>query len=223
MRAFLLAAGLGTRLRPLTYFVPKPLVVVGGKPIIDHVIAWLKANGIGEIYVVGHYMQDLLRSYLKERHPDVVFVPSKKLLGTAGQLYYAKEYFDDGPMLVAPSDVLTNLDVGEVLRFHEGAPALLTIVGQEVEASLRFGVLDVKDGRLAAWREKPKFKHVVSTGIYLVEGLVLQSLEERYLDFNDFAQSLAPYVAVYVSKAKFYDVGALEDLAKVRQLGVINI
>lgn len=223
MKALLLAAGLGTRLRPLTYFVPKPLVSVGGKPIIDRVIAWLTANGINEIYVIGYYMQNLLRSYLEERHPNAIFVPSRRLLGTAGQLYYAKGYLDDGPVLVAPSDVLTDLDIREVIRFHEKASALLTVVGQEVETSLRFGVLDVEEGKLTAWREKPKFKHVVSTGIYLVEGRALQGLKEEYLDFNDFAQSLMPRVAVYVSKAKFYDVGTLEDLAKARQLGVINI
>lgn len=223
MKAFLLAAGLGTRLRPLTYFAPKPLVAVAGKAIIDHSIAWLRGNGIRDIYVVGYYMQDVLRSYLKERHPDVVFVPSRKLLGTAGQLYYAKEHLDDEPALVAPGDVLTDLRVDEVAEFHKAESALLTIVGHEVETSLRFGVLDVEGGKLAGWREKPRFKHVVSTGIYVVESIALRSLEERYLDFNDFAQSLMPRVAVYVSNARFYDVGTLEDLAKVRALGVINI
>ncbi|MEZ0248806.1 MAG: nucleotidyltransferase family protein [Thermoproteus sp.] len=211
MKAFLLAAGLGTRLRPLTYFAPKPLANIGDKTILDYAVEWLRSNG-AEIYVVGFYMQDVLRRYVAEFHPEVVFVPSRKLLGTAGQLYYAKEYISDEPVLAAPSDVLTDLKIAPVLEAHVKASAKLTIVGQEVEASLRFGVLETTGGRLAAWREKPKFKYVVSTGIYVVEGSVVRRLEEKYLDFNHFAESLMPDVVVYPSNAKFYDIGTLEDL-----------
>jgi Nucleoside-diphosphate-sugar pyrophosphorylase involved in lipopolysaccharide biosynthesis/translation initiation factor 2B, gamma/epsilon subunits (eIF-2Bgamma/eIF-2Bepsilon) len=147
LKAFLLAAGLGTRLRPLTYFAPKPLVVLGGRTIIDYALEWLRANGVGEIYVVGLYMQEVLASYLREHHPDVVFVPSKKLLGTAGQLYYARGYMDDGPALVAPSDVVTDLDVKAAADFHVRSSVDLTVVGREVETEVRFGVLDVAEGR----------------------------------------------------------------------------
>ncbi|MFP3251411.1 MAG: nucleotidyltransferase family protein [Thermoproteus sp.] len=224
MKAFLLAAGLGTRLRPLTYFAPKPLVVLGGRTIIDYALEWLRANGVGEIYVVGLYMQEVLASYLREHHPDVVFVPSKKLLGTAGQLYYARGYMDDGPALVAPSDVVTDLDVKAAADFHVRSSVDLTVVGREVETEVRFGVLDVAEGRLSAWREKPRLRHVVSTGIYVAEGSALRRLEERRLDFDEFARSLMPRVAVYVSRAKFLDVGTLGDLDEVRRaLSVINI
>jgi NDP-sugar pyrophosphorylase family protein len=224
LKAFLLAAGLGTRLRPLTYFAPKPLVALGGRAIIDYALGWLRANGVREIYVVGHYMQEVLRSYLRERHPDVVFVPSRRLLGTAGQLYYARDYIDDRPALVAPGDVVTDLDVRAAAEFHARSSVDLTVVGREVETAVRFGVLETAEGRLAAWREKPRFRHVVSTGIYVAEGSVLRRLEERYLDFDELARSLIPRVAVYMSKAEFVDVGTLQDLAEAkRALSVINI
>lgn len=216
MKAFLLAAGLGTRLRPLTFFVPKPLVLVGEATIIDHAIRWLRAQG-AEIYVVGFYLQELLREYLREHHPDVVFIPSRKLLGTAGQLYYAKEYLGDEPVLVAPSDVITNLNVGQVLEFHKSSSYKLTIVGQIVETTVRFGVLEVEDNKLKEWKEKPKLVNIVSTGIYIVEGAEVRRLEERYLDFNDFAVSLLPNVAVFLPNAVFYDVGTLDDLKVVSQ------
>jgi len=100
----------------------------------------------------------------------------------------------------------------------------LTVVGREVETEVRFGVLDVAEGRLSAWREKPRFRHVVSTGIYVAEGSALRRLEERRLDFDEFARSLMPRVAVYVSRAKFLDVGTLGDLDEARRaLSVINI
>ena len=104
MKAVVLAAGLGTRLRPLTFFVPKALADVGSKLLIDFVIEWLRRNGVREVAVVGYYMQKTLKSYLSEFHPDVVFLESRRLLGTAGQLYYAKEWVE-GDVAVVNTDV----------------------------------------------------------------------------------------------------------------------
>lgn len=213
MKAVLLAAGLGTRLRPITFFIPKPLALVGGRPIVDYALAWLKRNKIDEVYAVGYYMQDLLRSYLSEHHPDVVFVRSRALLGTAGQLYYVRDHVAEGEdVLVAPGDVITDMSLEGLLRAHEEGGAKLTIAAREVEAGLRFGVLDVESGKLVKWREKPRFKHLVSTGIYVVDGGEVLKLKEEYLDFNDFAERLIPHVAVYKAEADVHDVGTLDDL-----------
>ncbi|MFB6491132.1 MAG: NDP-sugar synthase [Thermoproteus sp. AZ2] len=219
MKAFLLAAGLGTRLRPITFFAPKPLALVGGKPIIDYAIGWLKRNGVGEIYVIGYYMQGLLSSYLAERHPDVVFIPSRALLGTAGQLYYARDYVADGEdVIVAPGDVVTDMRLSGLIKSHVESGARLTIAAREVEAGLRFGVLEAEGGRLTRWREKPRQKYMVSTGIYVVDGGEVKRLKEEYLDFNDFATSLIPHVFVYLVNAEIFDVGTLEDLNKASSI-----
>jgi NDP-sugar pyrophosphorylase family protein len=218
VKAVVLAAGLGTRLRPLTFFVPKALAAVGSKPLIDYVIEWLRRNGVREVAVVGYYMQDLLRSYLSELHPDVVFIKSRRLLGTAGQLYYAKEWAE-GDVVVANTDVLTNLDLRGPLQLHRSKEALLTVVGTANKTSLRFGVLEVENGLLTAWREKPTFEYITSTGIYVISDAVVKSLPEEYLDMDALARSLMPRVAVYeAEQAFFYDVGTLEDLAKARHV-----
>ncbi|MGC9131212.1 MAG: nucleotidyltransferase family protein [Pyrobaculum sp.] len=220
MKAVVLAAGLGTRLRPLTYFLPKPLVAVGGRPLITHIIEWLRANGVGEIAVVGYYMQEVLESYLSERHPDVAFFKSRRLLGTAGQLYYVREWAG-GDMAVVNTDVLTNLDLRHPLELHRSSGALLTIVGQRYRASLRFGVLDTEGSALRAWREKPTIDYITSTGIYIISADVVKKLGEEYLDMNVLATSLMPRVAVYTAKeAYFYDVGTLEDLQSVANVVV---
>ena len=218
MKAVVLAAGLGTRLRPLTFFVPKALAAAGSKLLIDFVVEWLRRNGVREVAVVGYYMQNLVRSYLSEFHPDVVFLESRRLLGTAGQLYYAKEWVD-GDVVVVNTDVLTNLDLRAPLELHKSKKALLTVVGSANKASLRFGVLEVEDDLLKTWREKPTFEFVTSTGIYVVSDVVVKKLSEEYLDMDALARSLTPRVAVYTAKeAYFYDVGTLEDLTKARDV-----
>jgi mannose-1-phosphate guanylyltransferase len=216
VKAVVLAAGLGTRLRPLTFFVPKALGDVGSKLLIDFVVEWLRRNEVREIAVVGYYMQNTLKSYLSEFHPDVVFLESRRLLGTAGQLYYAKEWVEDD-VVVVNTDVLTNLDLRAPLELHKSKRALLTVVGSANKTSLRFGVLEVEDDLLKTWREKPTFEFVTSTGIYIVSDVVVKRLSEEYLDMDALARSLVPRVAVYTAKeAYFYDVGTLDDLAKAR-------
>lgn len=223
MKAVILAAGLGTRLRPITFFVPKPLVAVRGIPLISRIIEWLRLNGVREIAVVGYYMQDILERYLSEFYPDIAFFKSRKLLGTAGQLYYAKEWAE-GDVAVANTDVLTNLDLTAPLQLHKQTGALLTVVGQSHRTALRFGVLEMEGAMLKAWREKPTFEYITSTGIYIASEEVLKNLEERYLDMNELASSLLPRVAVYVAKeAVFHDVGTLDDLLKAGGLEVSGL
>ncbi len=213
MKAVILAAGLGTRLRPLTFAVPKALVYLRGKPLINYVIDWLKSNGVSEVAVVGHYMQRLLEIYLAEFYPEVAFFKSPKLLGTAGQLYYAREWID-GDVVVVNVDVLTNLDLRHPLSLHTSTGAMLTLVAARQAAPLRFGVLDVERETLRNWREKPVFDYLVFTGVSVVSREALGGLREEFLDMNTFAKSLSR-VSVYVAReASFYDVGTLEDLAK---------
>lgn len=218
MKAVILAAGLGTRLRPLTFLVPKALVTIGTKPLVDYVIEWLRLNGVRDIAIVGYHMQDVLERYLSQFHPDVVFFKSRKLLGTAGQLYYTKEWAD-GDVVVVNTDVLTNLDLKKPAELHKSRGALLTIVGQIHKVSLRFGVLEVDGGMLKSWKEKPSFEYITSTGVYIISDKVIKKLGEEYLDMDALAKSLIPNVAVYVAKeAFFYDVGTLEDLAKIQEV-----
>jgi NDP-sugar pyrophosphorylase family protein len=102
---------------------------------------------------------------------------------------------------------------------HRSKEALLTVVGTANKTSLRFGVLEVENGLLTAWREKPTFEYITSTGIYVISDAVVKSLPEEYLDMDVLARSLMPRVAVYeAEQAFFYDVGTLEDLAKARHV-----
>ena len=214
MIGVVLAAGLGTRLRPLTFLVPKPLVPVHNRAMIDYVVEWLRANGVRRIVVVGGYMGDVLRRYLAEYWPDVEYVQSRRLLGTAGQLFYASHLVDETAVVVN-TDVVTNLDLGPVAKLHRETGADMTIVARVVRSRLRFGVLELDGTRLVRWVEKPEVSHVVATGIYLVEPRVIRRLGEEYVDMDALANSLSN-VHVYVAReAEFYDLGTLEDLGTV--------
>lgn len=216
MIGIVLAAGLGTRLRPLTYLVPKPLVPVNGRAMIDYVLEWLRANNVGRIVVVGGYMGDVLRRYLSEYWPEAEYVHSRRLLGTAGQLHYVAHLVDQTAVVVN-TDVLTNLDLAPVVEHHKQVGAEVTVVARWVETEVRFGVLEVEGDRLLAWREKPRIRHLVATGIYIMEPHVVRSLGEEYLDMNQLLPRLSN-VRVHVARdAEFYDVGTMEDLGKVPQ------
>jgi len=220
MKGVILAAGLGTRLRPLTFLVPKPLVTIGTTPIIDLVVRWLKANKVEELIVVGGYLYDVLERYVREAYGgDVVLVKSPRLLGTAGQLYYVRDYVGDDDVVVVNCDVLTNLDLSHPYRFHLEKGSDMTIVGYRRVVELRFGVLEYDgSGRLLNWLEKPRSELTVASGVYILRGEVLGGLREEALDMNQLAGRL-PRVYVYVAKeAKFLDVGTLEDLERAQEL-----
>ncbi|MEM4510837.1 MAG: NDP-sugar synthase [Pyrobaculum sp.] len=221
MRAVVLAAGLGTRLRPLTFFIPKPLAIVVDRPLIDYVLEWLRRNKVDEIAVVGHYMQQVLEKYLEEFHPDVVFFKSRKLLGTAGQLYYAKDWVK-GDVFLINSDVLTNLDLSHPARLHVERGFQLTIISHRFRQNLRFGVLEEEGGLLKTWREKPSFEYITSTGIYVVNEEIISKLREEYLDMDKLATLYR--TGLYVAKeAVFYDVGTLQDLKSVKSVELSDL
>ncbi len=217
-----MAAGLGTRLRPLTLIVPKPLVTIGTTPIVDLVIRWLRLNGVNDIVVVGGYMQDVLERYLRSAHPDVTFVPSRRLLGTAGQLHYVRDLVD-GDFVVANCDVLTNLDLSAPLDLHRAANADLTVVARRERHMVRFGVLEMDGTRLVRWKEKPALEVATSVGIYIMRSDVVRGIGEEPIDMDALANSLRN-VHVYVARdADFFDVGTLDDLAAASKIDVESL
>lgn len=225
MKGIVLAAGLGTRLRPLTFLVPKPLVAVGTTPIIDLVVRWLRANNVDEVLIVGGYLFEILERYIRETYgDDIILIRSPKLLGTAGQLYYARGYVKEEDVVVVNCDVLTNLDLSYPYKLHREVGPDMTVVGRRELVELRFGVLEHdQNGRLLNWVEKPRKELTVSSGVYILRGEVVNSLKEEFLDMNQLALRL-PEVYVYTAKeAVFLDVGTLEDLREAEKIvGMLN-
>jgi NDP-sugar pyrophosphorylase family protein len=217
MRAVILAGGKGTRLAPLTEVIPKPLVPIGGKPILEIVIMQLQRCGFRHITLAVGYMGDLLRAYFQDVskwgvHIDYSF--EAKPLGTAGPLALIDGL--DETFLVMNADVLTNLDYRELIRFHKSHDALATIGAYQREVTIDLGVIILNgDKRIKEYLEKPRSTHLVSMGVYIFEPRILELIEpETYLDFPDLVKTLLSRdlpVNHYPFQGYWLDIGRHED------------
>src|SRR5918911_116639 len=165
MRAVVLAGGLGTRLRPYTTILPKPLVPVGDRPIMEHVLRRLHASGVRHVDVCLAHLGELIRTYFSE---TANLPPDLRLdwhwedepLGTAGALHAVPGL--DETFLTVNGDILTTLDYGDLVRFHREREATLTVAMQARRVDLDLGVIESDDGLITGYREKPSLDYDVS-------------------------------------------------------------
>lgn len=183
MKALLLAAGEGTRLRPLTLDRPKPMVPVGGRPVLEHLVALVRAHGVTEIAINLHYKPDPLVAHFGDGSRfgvSITYSPEVELLGSAGAAKQLEPFLDE-TFFVLYGDVLTNLDLTSLAAHHRSAGALVTVALYEVEDATRAGIVDLTpDGRIARFVEKPAadqvFSNLANAGVYVAEPEVLRQI-----------------------------------------------
>lgn len=189
MKAVLLVGGMGTRLRPLTYRIPKPLVPVLGKPLMMHVIDKLPKE-VNEIIVPVSYKKDVIEDYLRKNHPKrkVTLVDEPEALGTGGAVK-AVEGLIDGPFLVINGDSIWSLDLGKFIEFHRKKKAFVTISLWPVEDTTGYGVVDLdQEQRIRRFQEKPKkeeaFSNLINAGVYGLERDVLDYIGKGFVSME---------------------------------------
>ncbi len=223
MRAVLMAGGSGTRLRPLTCHLPKPMVHILNKPIAEHIINLLKRHNIREIIATLHYLPDVMRDYFQDGNKFGVqmtyAVEEEQPLGTAGCVKNVEELLDD-TFLVISGDSITDFDLSAAIAFHQEKKAKATLVLTRVPNPVEFGVVITdKQQRITRFLEKPStseiFSDTVNTGIYILEPEVLKYLPEN--QEKDFSQDLFPLLLAkdepmygFIAEGYWCDVGHLE-------------
>jgi mannose-1-phosphate guanylyltransferase/phosphomannomutase len=183
MKAVVMAGGEGSRLRPLTSGIPKPLVPVVGKPVMEHILRLLRKHGITDVVVTLQYLGSAIRDYFGDGSDfgvDITYVVEDSPLGTAGSVKNAQEYLDE-PFIVISGDALTDIDLGAVMAYHRDKSAAATIVLTSVSNPLEYGVVITNpDGTINRFLEKPSWGEVfsdqVNTGIYVIQPEVLDLL-----------------------------------------------
>jgi len=229
MKAFVLAAGLGTRLRPLTFKKPKPLIEINGRPIIDYVLEWLVDQGIEEVIINLHYMPDMIKRYLSRRGelgPKITYSYEKNILGTAGALK-KKEKELRKTFLVACCDSLTNIDIKKAFAFHKNKKALATMILKKIKSPQRYGIIGLDDqGRVCQFLNRYKGKEpeikAVHTGIVILGPEVLKyipsnkfyGLEKVYLQMLKKGDPLFGYPAGEF----WHEVGSLKSLEEASRI-----
>jgi len=220
MRAVLLAGGRGTRLRPYTTIIPKPLMPVGERPIMEHIVRRLHASGVRRIdFCLGH-MGELIQTYFSQ----AVSLPGDlelswhwedEPLGTAGALKVVPDL--DETFIAMNGDILTTLDYEELVRFHREREAALTVAMHARRVEIDLGVIESRDGLITGYREKPSLDYEVSMGIYVYEPRALEHVPDGPFQFPELVLALLEAgepVAAYPSDAEWYDVGTFAELER---------
>ncbi|MEA2472344.1 MAG: mannose-phosphate guanylyltransferase [Thermoleophilaceae bacterium] len=219
MKAMVLAAGLGTRLRPLTYEIPKPMVPVLDRPVMAHILGLLERQGFDQVIANLHYFPDAVKDYFGDR---VEYRYEEELLGTAGGVRNVADFFGDDPVLVISGDALTDVDLGALLERHRQAGGIGTLTVKHVEDTQEYGVvIHDSEGRIQGFQEKPDpaeaLSHLGNCGIYCFSPEVFDYFPEE--PFADWANDVFPAllendVPFHVHETKEYwnDVGSLAEL-----------
>ena len=224
MKAVILAGGLGTRLRPLTYKKPKPMLPLGGKPMLEHLIRWIKKNNVKEIVLCTSYLHKTIENYFgngKKFGVSIEYAISKKPLATAGQLKTAEKLVDDTFVCVY-GDSIFDFNLKGMIREHKKKKSFITMSLYEYKTNLKYGVIETnKTGKVSAWHEKPEIRAKINMGCYVMEPEVLSFIPKRkeYGMDDVIKRALArrKKVGSITTKKGFIDVGNMESYEKANK------
>jgi mannose-1-phosphate guanylyltransferase len=225
MRALLLAAGVGTRLRPLTETVPKCLVPVHGRPLLDYWLALLFGGGIERVLINTHWLADAVRAYVEASswRPSIDLVHEPKLLGTGGTILANREYFGGQPFLTAHADNLTDFDVGALIKARERRPpeCLVTMLAFRTDDPSSCGILEIDErGVVRAFHEKVSNPpgNLANGAVYIMEPEVIGRLNGVGRPFIDLSTNIIPGLVgkiLAVEAATYHrDIGNLASLRR---------
>lgn len=222
MKAMILAAGVGSRLDPLTRNLPKPLVPIVNRPVMEHIIQLLRKHGFNEIMVNLHYLGDQIEEYFgdgKKLGVQIHWSHEDQLWGDAGSVKRVEEFFKDETFIVVGGDDLADMDLTRLIKTHREKKALSTIALSLVDDPSEYGiVLMNEEGRITRFLEKPKgeviFSNTANTGVYVFEPEIFDLIPRNtfYLfGKNFFPQMLEQKRALYghLTAAYWKDVGNL--------------
>lgn len=229
INGIVMAGGKGTRLRPITYSIPKPLVPIAGYPCIEYTVESFYRAGIRDLIITtGYKFEALISGVLDLKHPDqnILFSVEKEPAGTAGSVKMVENFIDD-TIVVGSGDILADFDIADVIKFHRDRKAKITIVLSEVEDTSQLGIVELKNDRILRFLEKPtpeeSFSKIVNAGIYVIEPEILEKIP--YGEPYDFGRQLFPKLVSegeaihgYVGKGTWIDTGRPHDMIRANQV-----
>lgn len=214
----LMAGGRGTRLRPLTETTPKPMLPVGGRPLLEIIVSSLVGQGFTRIFLAVNYKSEMLRGHFGDGGrfgASIEYLEEKDELGTAGGLTLLEER-PTAPLIIMNADVLTSVDFRHLLAFHHEHGADATMCVREYSLQIPYGIVEVDGHRFAGIEEKPAHQYFINGGIYVLEPHTLDLLPRGKRSdmptlFDELRRRNRP-VSVFPVREYWLDVGRLEDL-----------
>lgn len=222
--AVLMAGGKGERLRPMTLTTPKPLLEVGGRPIIDYNIDNLLRNGIEHINVTVNYLAEQIEAHFTEPRNEVQVrcIREPEFLGTMGSIKFIDRWYND-TILVMNSDLFTNIDLEDFFMYFKEHDADMSIAAVPYSVNIPYGIFEI-EGRcnIRGVKEKPSFHYYANAGIYLLKREVLELIPDgEFFNATDLMQLLIEQgrsVVRFPLSGYWVDIGKPEDFKKVQDL-----
>jgi len=223
MKAVLLVGGAGTRMRPLTYVMPKCLLPVGGKPLVERTMKYLQRYGFEEFVLCVAYLKRQIMDTIRDGSElglRVSYAEADNPLGTAGQLKTAQKYLD-GTFLAMNGDIVTNLNVSQLIATHREKGGIATIAVKKYGVKIPYGHITVDgDSNIVSFAEKPTFSYLANAGVYIMEPRLLDFVVEgrqSSLETEVFPAILlkGERINSYFEEASWADVGSMADFERV--------
>ncbi|HTD53991.1 MAG TPA: nucleotidyltransferase family protein [Silvibacterium sp.] len=215
LEGFIMAGGFGKRLMPLTEKLPKPMLPVNGRPLLEHLVCKLREAGIRHVSISTHYLANSILDYFQDGKDfgiHIEYVDEDQPTGTAGSL--AKAAVSDLPLLVINGDILTSVDFRAMLQFHREHAAEMTVAVQQYEVRIPYGVISTDGIDAVCITEKPSMRHFVNAGIYLIQPSVCRMVPaDRPFDMPDLITQLIEAqkrVICFPIREYWLDVGQME-------------
>lgn len=216
----LMVGGLGTRLRPLTNDIPKPMLKVGGKPILETIIEGFKSYGYTNFILSVNYKKEVIQDYFQNGEMfgvNIDYLEETKRMGTAGALSLLNSK-PNNPFFVMNGDLLTQVNFQQLMNFHIEQKALATMCVREYEYEIPYGVIETTESRLVSIKEKPVHKSFVNAGIYVLSPEVFEIIpKNEFYDMPDLFQSIIDKkgdASIFPIREYWLDIGKLADYEK---------
>ena len=213
----LMAGGEGRRLRPLTEHTPKPMLDVGGRPILETIVRRFAEAGFSEFHISVNYRADVIRNHFGDGRAlgvDISYIDEDMPLGTAGPLGRMTADADE-PMLVMNADILSKLDPVQMIDFHRESGAGATMAVRPYEVQVPYGVVDIDNHEIRGLREKPVTRHFINAGIYVLDPAAIDLVpRDRAFDMPqlfDACRAAGMNAHAYPVEEYWVDIGQIDD------------
>lgn len=220
---FLMAGGFGKRLRPLTDTCPKPLLEIGGKPILETILENFVSSGFRNFYIAVHYLADQIKDYFGDGQRwgvQINYVEEHEPLGTAGALGLLPADLSDLPMIVMNGDILTQIDFPRLLAYHDEHQGVATLCVRQYEYQIPYGVVSIDAQRITGIVEKPVHSCFSNAGIYVLNSALLKTIvKQQQLDMPQFLNQQimeGKVVSMFPVHEYWLDIGRESDFLRAQ-------
>lgn len=215
-----MAAGYGTRLAPITNQIPKCLVPIKDKVLLEYWDELFEAHGIDQVLINTHYLSDQVQDFTKS-HSRFLSVHEEQLLGSAGTLYHNQDFIDsDEPFLICYADNLTNTNLSKMIEFHTEKQALLTMKLFFAQNPSACGIVELdKNNQIIRFEEKPLApkSNLANAGIYVTDRRIFNFISKEHRDLGREVLPFLPNSYGYYTEEYLIDIGTMENYLKARK------